>query len=95
MESAMKTEKLKTGMEVLGKLMVMIWHKAPLVLLIFVYVTLVFAQKQLSDQYPMAPERYFDNNHLQVSKLGQGSICVHGNQTVVESEEDRLSINIK
>jgi len=35
----------------------------------------------------MPPEQYFDNNHLEVSKLGHGSICVHGNQTIVEPDE--------
>ncbi len=91
----MEKGKFRNSLEAIGNFTTTIWQKSPVLLLIFVYVVLVFTQKQLSDQYPMAPERYFDNNHLEVSKLGHGSICVHGNQTIVEAEPDKLSISIK
>jgi hypothetical protein len=71
----MKKETLKT---VIGKLGSSFTH---MLLLILVYVISVFAQfaiKKYNDEFPVSPERYFDNNHVKVSGHGgQGSICVY------------------
>ncbi len=76
----MKKTLLETAFTTSMHTVSVIWEKAPIVLLIFFYSLLVIAQKEWSEAFSTSPERLYHNNHLQVEKLGKGSICVHLNQ---------------
>ena len=70
-----------------GKRMVKgLFSKMPLLLLAILYITLILVEKKVSAVYPSPREQYINNNHLSVSKLGEGSICVHGQQQEVNSD---------
>lgn len=56
-----------------------LWEKAPLLFLLTLYLSIALFQKIISDKYPIAPERYFRDNYVQVTK---GSICVPSGQNM-------------
>lgn len=81
----MKTTGFQTAFKFSIRIITLLWEKAPIILLVFLYSFFVLAQKELGDVFSPSPEQYYHNNNLQVNKLGQGSICVPMNQPLIYS----------
>ncbi len=62
-----------------------LFNKMPLLFLAVLYLSLIVIEKELSDYQSTIKEQYVNNNHLPVSKLGEGSICVHRNELLIKT----------